>query len=70
MSYGPGHKKMSYIICEQQRRRCHMGQVMRKCVLCHMGTTKTQMSYGPGHEKMRLMSYVNNKGADVIWARS
>ena len=27
------------------------------------------MSYGPGHEKMHLISYVNNKGADVIWAR-
>ena len=60
----------SYVICEQQRRRCHMGQVMRKRVLCHMWTTKVQMSYGPGHEKMHLMSYVNNKGADVIWARS
>ena len=24
------------------------------------------MSYGPGHEKMHLVSYVNNKGADVI----
>ena len=22
------------------------------------------MSYGPGHEKTRIMSYVNNKGAD------
>ena len=37
-------ENVSYAIWEQQRCRSKMGQVMRKCVLCHMRTTKVQIS--------------------------
>ena len=35
---------MRFIPCVHETQRLKMGQVMRKCVLCHMRTTKAQIS--------------------------